>query len=278
MKEEFEEYIKTLTTAICKDIFLEKLEKLCGEYEKQNENYSRISKLADEKVNILSDEVKNAEGMLNDFEEKSGESFTAINNEFKRIEDYTNQVFMQIEELNDKKHTEFIENLSDYIEKYKQDFSVIMDNEYKKISDKLAEIITPDMLQDFIDELNENIVKLDRENEQYRGKLQIVLKKFYDIQKDVNNKQIEFNNKMSESDRRQREIIEKIRQDNEELSQRIDGGMQLILLCTCIIAVILSYYVAGITGSVIAGVIIIAVSIISPKIRKFIMSLFKNKK
>ena len=278
MKEEFEEYIKTLTTAIGKDIFLEKLEKLCGEYEKQNDSFSRISKLADENVNILSDEVKNAENMLNNLEKKSGESFAAINKELKRIEDYTNQVFIQIEELNAKNHTEFVKNLSDYIENYKHDFSVIMDGQYKKISDRLDEIITPDMLQDFIDELNENIVKLDRENEQYRGKLQVILKKFYDIQKDVNNKQIEFNNKMSESDSRQREVIEKIRQDNEELSQRIDGGMQLILLCTCIIAVILPYYASGIAGSIIAGVIIIAVSVISPKIRKFIIGLFKNKK
>ena len=32
-KVEFEEYVKTLTETICNDIFLEKLEQICHEYE-----------------------------------------------------------------------------------------------------------------------------------------------------------------------------------------------------------------------------------------------------
>ena len=33
IKNEFEEYVKTLTETICNDIFLEKLEQICHEYE-----------------------------------------------------------------------------------------------------------------------------------------------------------------------------------------------------------------------------------------------------
>ena len=58
IKNEFEEYVKTLTETICNDIFLEKLEQICHEYEDGVKQVQQKSwRYSEEKGQRLADRV-----------------------------------------------------------------------------------------------------------------------------------------------------------------------------------------------------------------------------
>lgn len=156
MRDEFEAYVKKLTTAICKDIFLEKLEELYNKYEEEYNLYSKASHHAETVSKSLEQELKNTVLFLKDVDEKTSKSMDFINDNIGQMEEFTEQMFLKMWNLNEEKRIEFISALSSHIDGYKKELAKIFKDGNKNISNKLAGVITPEILQQFLDSLEEN--------------------------------------------------------------------------------------------------------------------------
>jgi DNA repair exonuclease SbcCD ATPase subunit len=156
MRNEFEAYVKKLTTAICKDIFLEKLEELCKKYEEEYKRYSKATNAVESAGKSLIDEVDTVTALLNNVDGKTNKSIVSINKEISKMEENTKQLFSELKTFNDRKSEDFIKKLANYIEGYNNELEHIFERGEKRISDKLAGVITPKSLQDFMDSLQKN--------------------------------------------------------------------------------------------------------------------------
>lgn len=156
MRGEFEEYVKKLTTAICKDIFLEKLEELYVKYEKEYELYAKAAAQAASAGKSLQKELKGTTSFLKDIDKKTGDSIRQVDEKISRVEASTEQTFNEMRALNEQKLTDFISGISACMDGYQKELSDVFAREEQKISDKLAGIITPEVLGHFLDRLEEN--------------------------------------------------------------------------------------------------------------------------
>ena len=148
MRTEFEDYVKKLTTAICKDILLEKMEELYNKYEAGYQNVDASAKNVMDASKALQTETKRVDNALANI---------AINIEM--LESDSKIIFTKLREENKESKESFIQNLSESIEKYKKETADIFEEGNRNISDKLASIITPEILQGFVKEIEENTKK-----------------------------------------------------------------------------------------------------------------------
>lgn len=181
MKEEFEVYVKRLTTAICKDILLEKMEELCSKFEDEYVNYVQAS----EKVLLASEslqgEVKKADKAVKNIELNTKNSLQSISHEIVELKNNNKILFEEMHILNSQSKSDFITELGSYIEKYKKEVAMTLDAGCEQISDKLAGVITPKLLQEFINKLEEN-TKESKElarfiNDTYKTEAEDIIKK-----------------------------------------------------------------------------------------------------
>jgi dihydroneopterin aldolase len=156
MKEEFEAYVKKLTISIFKDILLKKMEKLCSKYEDEYEKYEQTS----EKVLLASEslqgEIKKADEVVKNIDTNTKISLQSISQDIVKMENSTKEMFEEMREFHSQSKSDFIMELSNYIDKYKNEVAMTLDSGYEQISDKLAGVITPELLQEFIDKMEEN--------------------------------------------------------------------------------------------------------------------------
>lgn len=148
IRNEFEVYVKKLTTSICKEIFLEKLSELYQKYENEYIRYSQTTSLAEQTSRILANEAKTINQSLDE--------------KISHMESNTKQLFADMKVFNEQKQDDFIIALSNHVNGYKQEVSSIFEEGNKKLSDKLHGIITPEILQHFLDSLNENTEETKR--------------------------------------------------------------------------------------------------------------------
>lgn len=156
MRDEFEEYVRKLTTAICKDIFYEQLKELFAKYEHEYSLYSEIVSKSEKASDRLEGEISDALIFLKGTEEKTGTAINQLNDDISDIRSSTEKMFADLHNYDDQKADEFIEKLSSYIENYKEETSRIFKEGNEQISDKLAGVITPQLLQQFLDSLEKN--------------------------------------------------------------------------------------------------------------------------
>lgn len=156
MRKEFEDYVKKLTTAICKDIFLEKLEELYQKYKEEYERYSEASSIVQVAGKELNNGIKDTEKLVKDISINTNQSIKEINTNIASVEANTKKLFSEMKVFNDKKAEEFIIGLANYIEGYKKEISTVFEESEKKISDKLAGVITPEIMREFLYNLQES--------------------------------------------------------------------------------------------------------------------------
>lgn len=156
MRKEFEEYVKKLTTAICKEILLEKLENICSNYTKEYKNLLKTSESIRKTRNSLEETITNANDLVKMVELDSSNSMKNISDNIRALEYTIKVLFDDMRELNAQSKKEFIDDLSLYIERYKDEVAVTFKNGCDNISGSFEGIITPEQLQEFIDKLEEN--------------------------------------------------------------------------------------------------------------------------
>lgn len=156
LRGEFEEYVKKLTTAICKDIFLRELKDLYGRYETEYKKYAEVSSNAENASRNLSEEVSKVTAFLKKTEENTKWTTKSLEGSIRKIEGHTFQLFQELKRANEEKNAELLSGLASHIEVYKDELARIFSEGYSRISDKLAGVITPEILQDFLTSLDEN--------------------------------------------------------------------------------------------------------------------------
>ena len=156
LRKEFEDYVKKLTTAICKDIFLEKLEELYQKYKEEYERYSEASSIVQVAGKELNNGIKDTEKLVKDISININQAIKEINTNIASVEANTKRLFSEMKVFNDKKAEEFIIGLANYIDGYKKEISTVFEESEKKISDKLAGIITPEIMREFLHNLQES--------------------------------------------------------------------------------------------------------------------------
>jgi hypothetical protein len=101
IRNEFEVYVKKLTTSICKEIFLEKLSELYQKYENEYIRYSQTTSLAEQTSKILANEAKTINQSLDE--------------KISHMESNTKQLFADMKVFNEQKQDDFIIALPDTI-------------------------------------------------------------------------------------------------------------------------------------------------------------------
>lgn len=156
LRIEFEEYVKKLTTAICDNIFLARMEQLFSKYDKEYDLYVDLFKKSDNARLELGSRVNDAAKTIKAVETNSNETLTRLNNEITDFSSSAEKMVADLYNYNDEKAEEFVKQLASYIEQYKQETALVFEEGEKKISTKLAGVITPEILQHFLDELEKN--------------------------------------------------------------------------------------------------------------------------
>lgn len=149
MRDEFEDYVRKLTKSICEDIFLEELKNL---YEKYSEIYGRYSEsvsIADESSKKLEQEANNAKKFLDSIDHKTQGAIEQLEEHTEQMQEYSKHLFSEMETLKKSEKEEFISDLSNIIDAYKGEISRIFKEGDKKISEKLAGVITVEDLEKF---------------------------------------------------------------------------------------------------------------------------------
>ena len=148
IKNEFEEYVKTLTEAICKEIFLERLEELCGEYE---EGYKKIAGTANE-IGLISKKID--EGSLKISDKLDGVITPEQLTEFRKyLEENTKESKELANFINETYKSEIEENIRHIIAKNQQlqrDLNNSIAEHVKGILDKLdnaADVVNDKLLE-----------------------------------------------------------------------------------------------------------------------------------
>lgn len=147
MRDEFEDYVRKLTKSICEDIFLEELKSLYGKYNEIYERYSDSANIVDRSSKKLEFEVSNAKAFLDYIDSKTQAVIEQLEKHTEQMQEYTKHLFSETETIKNSEKGEFISDFSKTIEAYKGEISRIFKEENKKISDKLAGVITVEDLE-----------------------------------------------------------------------------------------------------------------------------------
>ena len=156
IKNEFEEYVQKLTTAICKEIFLEKLEEILKEYESGFQMMENSTGKVEFASNALLNEVKRAEKSMNYFEENIGKTTQLLTADIAKMESLMRNLFERMKSDNEESKRGFIEALAKSINDYKYEIEKTIHSGCDLISDKMQGIITPEQLTYFVEQIEEN--------------------------------------------------------------------------------------------------------------------------
>lgn len=156
LRDEFENYVKKLTTEISKKIFLKKLEDLYSQYKSEGEKYAALTARSESACSQLEQEVKIVDKSFQKMETEMQSSLKTISDDIGTMEASTNELFAKMKTMDDQNRKRFITELSYYIEKYKGEVAKTFTKGCEEISDKLAGVITPEILQQFMDALEEH--------------------------------------------------------------------------------------------------------------------------
>lgn len=156
MRNEFEEYVKKLTTAICKDILLEKMEELYGKYESEYQKMETSTKSVVDASKDLQKETKKVDATIKEISGNTQNVLNRISADIEVMETNNKTMFAEVRKLNNENKEQFITALGNCIESYIDDLATTFEQENEKISEKLAGIVTPEDLQDFVDTIEEN--------------------------------------------------------------------------------------------------------------------------
>lgn len=137
IKEEFEDYVKKLTTAICKEILLEKMEQLFKKYEEESVKLCEASKNVLIAGESLQKEVKFADTTVKKIDADTGNILQDISQDIVSMEDNINMMFEEMRELNLESKHDFITELQGYISNYKKEIAEAIDQGCEQISEKV---------------------------------------------------------------------------------------------------------------------------------------------
>ncbi len=156
LRDEFEDYVRKLTTAICKDIFLEQMQQLYTKYESGYEKYSAAVEKATRAGASLEKEVHAVDQSIANLTKDVQMSLETISRDIGVMESSTDDLFHEMKRLDDEARTGMAQELDSYIEKYKSGITQTFTEGCMQISDKLAGVVTPEILQQFADSLEEH--------------------------------------------------------------------------------------------------------------------------
>lgn len=210
IKNEFEEYVKTLTEAICKEIFLERLEELCGEYE---EGYKKIAGTANE-IGLISKKID--EGSLKISDKLDGVITPEQLTEFRKyLEENTKESKELANFINETYKSEIEENIRHIIAKNQQlqrDLNNSIAEHVKGILDKLdnaADVVNDKLLEnarnfsEYTGNQKKNIERFISENERqnaaYNKQLQDTINSFMREQKELEKRKFQNNERIEKS-------------------------------------------------------------------------------
>lgn len=154
LRDEFESYVKKLTTAICKDIFLEKLEELYTKYEAGYEKYSAAAGQSVSAGRSMEKGAQAFEQSVKKAEKNMQKSLKAVSDDMEAVEHSVQKMLQDKELLEDKSRKKFLTELDSGLEAYRKEIAVQFAQGCEQISEKLAGMITPEIMQQFLDALD----------------------------------------------------------------------------------------------------------------------------
>ena len=250
MRSEFEEYVKKLTTAICKDILLEKMEELYGKYEKEYQILENSTQNIMDVGKALQQETKMVDTKMKEISSNTQVTLDSISADIVAMETSNKSMFDEMRKLNNDNKKQFITDLSNCIEQYKEDLEFTFKQENLQISEKLVGIITREDLQNFADtsevntrksqelvsfinntyerEIEDNIRKIientQKAQETMNSEISIYIKK---VLRDLDSATVSTENKVSQYAQTYAELLdEKMTMIQDKLSKLMDEEKQ----------------------------------------------------
>lgn len=199
LRDEFEEYVKKLSAAICKDILLEKMEELFEKYEIEYSKLEISTQCIVDAGNELGEETRQADKTIKEINKTTKNMLKSISSDIAVMESNNKKLFDEMRNLNDDNKKQFIEDLSKSIEYYKDDLLLIFEQENAQISHRLGDVIKIKDLKEF-SEVIENNTKKSHElvsfiNNTYEREIE---KSIQNIINNTKNSQDKINNEISD--------------------------------------------------------------------------------
>ncbi len=270
IKNEFEEYVKTLTETICNDIFLEKLERICHEYEdgfNQVQQTSEQMKQTVQKMDAAGQSVSRklnnivTPQQLEQFKESLEKSVETSRQMTQFInETYQKEVEQQIRSIITE-NEEVQQKLSAAVDSQVQNLLAKLENSTVQVNDTVIKNVAE--FTEYTKQQKQNIEKLiqeaDRHYEQADRQLKDTLGTFIAEQK-----------KLEETKAKNNEMIEKNAQSRSFKMYMVFSNTVLTALFILLIILQKPWEVFGLQNSLIAAAVFAAVFLLEVILRRII--------
>ena len=149
LQQEFEDYVRRLTSEICTGIFLKDLQELFQGYQENLQNARDIGQNLHENVDALAAGVQQAGRIAQEVETQSEQSLKEISNDLLSVRQHTESLFREMERLNEDDRNALVNALNDFSLQYQREISQILQDNCLRMEKIADEMVTAERLKAF---------------------------------------------------------------------------------------------------------------------------------
>lgn len=164
LKAEFETYVKNLAETICKEIYLEDLEKICNSYKDQLDECKNLYTAHADKDKELLESTERSMEQLGKLHEQISGKLAEIDDTMQHFDEECRAILQnysaQVQSVNNDLQEEFISSFTDAVKEAKQNLTEEMAQCNRNIKESLANTITPENLEHYIVRMEESTARI----------------------------------------------------------------------------------------------------------------------